>query len=59
MTRRTATGLIFSASAGSQLSAAEVPRPGGDLSIALPAGNVVKLSQYRGKVLAFSCILTS
>lgn len=59
MTRRTATGLILSASAASQLSAADVPRPSGDLSVTLPAGNVVKLSQYRGKVLAFSFILTS
>ncbi|MCC6540519.1 MAG: hypothetical protein IT162_23425 [Bryobacterales bacterium] len=59
MTRRTATGLILSASAASQLAAAEVPRPSGALSVTMPAGNVVTLSQYRGKVLAFSCILTS
>ncbi len=59
MTRRTAAGLILGASAASRLRAAEVPRPSSDLSMKLPTGQVVKLSQYHGKVLAFSCILTS
>lgn len=58
MTRRTASGLILSASVG-RLAAATVPRPLPDISITLPGGGAVKLSQYRGKVLAFSFILTT
>lgn len=59
MTRRTASGLILSASVGS-LAAATIPRPVTDLNVALPGGGgTIKLSQYRGKVLVFSYVLTT
>lgn len=58
MNRRTASGLILSASLG-RLAAATIPRALPDISVPLPGGQAVKLSQYRGKVLVFSFILTT
>ena len=41
------------------LAAGEVPRPSPDLEVAMPDGAKVKLSQYKGKVLAFACVMTT
>lgn len=39
--------------------AAEVPRKAPELTIALPTGGQVKLSDYHGKVVALAFILTT
>lgn len=41
------------------LAAASVPRPAPDFEVTLLTGRKVKLSDYRGKVLLFSFILTT
>ena len=41
------------------LAAAEVPRPAPEFEVALPDGRKAKLSDYKGKVLAFACVLTT
>ncbi len=41
------------------LLGADVPRPSPDFEVTLPDGKTVKLSSYKGKVLAFACILTT
>jgi peroxiredoxin len=43
----------------SSLVAAEIPRPAPDLAIPLPDGKQVKVSDYRGKVLCLTFILTT
>jgi peroxiredoxin len=56
----TITSLIASLilAAGS-LWAAQIPRPAPDLTIPLPGGKQVKVSDYRGKVLCLTFILTT
>ena len=41
------------------MPAAEIPRPAPDLAIPLPDGKQVKVSDYRGKVLCLTFILTT
>ncbi|MBL8222634.1 MAG: hypothetical protein JNL62_25570 [Bryobacterales bacterium] len=41
------------------LLGADVPRPSPDFEVTMPDGRTVKLSSYKGKVLAFACILTT
>ena len=41
------------------LLGADVPRPSPDFEVTLVDGRKVKLSSYKGKVLAFACILTT
>ncbi len=41
------------------LAAADVPRPSPDFEVTLLSGQKVKLSQYKGKVVAFACVLTT
>jgi hypothetical protein len=41
------------------LAAQSVPRPAEDLEITFTNGRKTRLSQYKGKVLAFACILTT
>jgi len=42
------------------LLAADVPRPAKpDYEVTLAGGKKVKLSEYKGKVLVFACILTT
>lgn len=41
------------------LAAGEVPRPSPDLEIAMPDGTKTMLSRYKGKVLAFACVMTT
>ncbi|HUQ91774.1 MAG TPA: hypothetical protein VM120_08835 [Bryobacteraceae bacterium] len=55
MTRRH----LIAAMGAFPLAAATVPRPSPDFEIMLLNGRKVKLSQYKGKVLAFACVLTS
>ena len=43
----------------SSLVAAEIPRPAPDLAIPLPDGKQMKVSDYRGKVLCLTFILTT
>jgi peroxiredoxin len=52
----TIASLVLAASA---LWAAEVPRPAPDLAIPLPDGKQIKVSDYRGKVLCLTFILTT
>jgi peroxiredoxin len=42
-----------------KMPAAEIPRPAPDLAIPLPNGKQVKISDYRGKVLCLTFILTT
>ncbi len=55
---RTSTLATLALLAGS-LWAAEIPRPAPDLTIPLPDGKQIKVSDYRGKVLALNFILTT
>jgi hypothetical protein len=41
------------------LVALAAPRPAPEFTVTLPGNRTVKLSDYRGKVLAFACILTT
>jgi peroxiredoxin len=52
----TIASLVLAASA---LWAAEIPRPAPDLAIPLPDGKQIKVSDYRGKVLCLTFILTT
>lgn len=58
MTRRTAAFAIASA-LGTELRAANVPRPAPDFSVRLPGGRVAKVSDFKGKVLVLGFILTT
>ena len=42
-----------------EMTAAEIPRPAPDLPIPLPNGKQIKISDYRGKVLCLTFILTT
>ena len=55
MTRRT----LLTALGALPLAAATVPRPAGEFAVTLPDRRVVKLSDRRGKVLAFAGVLTT
>jgi peroxiredoxin len=55
---RTSTLATLALLAGS-LWAAEIPRPAPDLTIPLPDGKQIKVTDYRGKVLALNFILTT
>src|SRR5258708_5208180 len=55
MTRRN----LFAALGAFPLTAADIPRPVGDFEVTLPGGKKVKPSDYKGKVVAFACILTT
>jgi hypothetical protein len=59
MTRRSLAVTVLSALGPSRLRAADVPRKAPDFDITLPNGSTVKLSDYKGKVVAFACILTT
>jgi len=41
------------------LVALAAPRPAPEFTVTLQGNRTVKLSDYRGKVLAFACILTT
>src|SRR5580704_6562213 len=60
---RAATVTTLTLLAGSLLAAempaAEIPRPAPDLTIPLPDGKQIKVSDYRGKVLCLTFILTT
>jgi cytochrome oxidase Cu insertion factor (SCO1/SenC/PrrC family) len=49
----------LAASLASCLAAAEIPRPAPDLTIPLPDGKQVKLSDYRGDVVIVAFILST
>jgi hypothetical protein len=55
MTRRT----LLAALGSVPLIAQSVPRPATDFEFTLTSGRKVKLAEYKGKVLAFSGILTT
>jgi hypothetical protein len=55
MTRRALLGTIGSLS----VVASAQTRPAPDYTVTLLGGRTVKLSDYRGKVLAFACVLTT
>lgn len=50
------TGLFVCASLS---RSAEIPRPAPDVSIPMPGGKAVKLSDYKGKVVVLAFILTT
>lgn len=41
------------------LGAQDVPRPAPDFEVMLPEGRRVKLSDYKGKVVAFAGVVTT
>ncbi len=41
------------------LAGAEIPRPAPDVTIGLPGGKQLKVSDYRGKVVVLTFILTT
>jgi hypothetical protein len=52
------TLLLFGALAAC-LAAAEIPRPAPDITVALPGGKQVKVSDYKGDVVVVAFILTT
>lgn len=52
-------GLVMVLGAAMSAFAVEVPRPAGDVSIALPSGGAAKVSDYAGKVRVLAFILTT
>jgi len=58
MTRRTAS-VVFLTGLVSPLRAEDMNRPSADFEVTLTSGRVMKVSDYRGKVLALSFILTT
>jgi peroxiredoxin len=53
------SSLFALAALAGSLWAAEIPRPAPDLMIPLPDGKTIKVSDYRGRVLALNFILTT
>ena len=50
---------MLSALGARRLGADDLPRKALEFSIALPVGSTIKLSDYKGSVVAFACILTT
>lgn len=59
MTRRTALALAAGVPAGLAQAAPKLPRPAPDLVVTLNSGSLVKLSQYRGKIVLVELLLTT
>lgn len=59
MTRRTALALAAGVPAGLVHAAPKLPRPAPDLVVTLNSGSLVKLSQYRGKIVMVELLLTT
>jgi cytochrome oxidase Cu insertion factor (SCO1/SenC/PrrC family) len=59
MLRRSFALLPFAAWSGLPLGATDVPRKSPDLAVTLPSGKEIRLSDYSGKVLVLSFILTT
>ncbi len=57
MRRRTLFAIL--ASLAGTLCAAEIPRPSPDFVTQMPDGKQLKVSDYRGKVLCLTFILTT
>ncbi|MDQ6759987.1 MAG: hypothetical protein M3Z32_09010 [Acidobacteriota bacterium] len=57
--KKIAVVLALVAAIGVGARSAELPRKAPDFSIALPDGRSVKISDYRGKVVALAFILTT
>jgi cytochrome oxidase Cu insertion factor (SCO1/SenC/PrrC family) len=59
MLRRSFALLPLAAWTGLPQAAANVPRKSPDLAVTLPSGKEIRLSDYSGKVLVLSFILTT
>lgn len=60
LTRRTWLSTAVGAAAAPRLvQAANLPRPAGEMIITLPSRSLVRLSDYRGKVVALEFLLTT